>query len=200
MHPLGYDAIAREWDAVRVSLSEPERRLLELVLGVAPPGSRILDLGCGTGRPIAERALNLGYRVTGIDRSLCMLELARRRLPRGEWVEATIEQYVPVGGFHAAIAWDSVFHIPRERHLGIFKRVRGALRPHSRFLLTVGGSDHPAFTDSMFGHEFFYDSHPPEKALGFLREAGFEIAHSEFLELPTAGRDKGRFAIVAIAA
>jgi SAM-dependent methyltransferase len=38
----------------------------ELVAGIVPPGSSLLELGCGTGRvagPLAER----GYRVTGID-------------------------------------------------------------------------------------------------------------------------------------
>jgi hypothetical protein len=42
-------------------------------------------------------------------------------------------------------------------------------------------------------------SHPPEVAMALIREAGFQILHHEFLNVPTAGRDKGRFAIVAIA-
>jgi hypothetical protein len=52
----------------------------------------------------------------------------------------------------------------------------------------------------MFGQQFAYDSHPPEVAMGLLRTAGFDVLHSEFLNLPTTGRDKGRFAIVASAA
>jgi hypothetical protein len=64
-------------------------------------------------------------------------------------------------------------------------------------MLTVGGSDHPAFTDWMFGEEFFYDSHPPETALAILQQVGLEPVLAEFMNLPTSGRDKGRYAIVA---
>ena len=67
-------------------------------------------------------------------------------------------------------------------------------------MLTVGGSDQAAFTDTMFGREFFYDSHPPQTTMALLGDAGFRIVHSEFLNPPTSGRDKGRFAIVAGAA
>ncbi len=45
--------------------------------GVAP-GARLLDAGCGTGRYAAELARR-GYRVTGLDASLELLALARRR-------------------------------------------------------------------------------------------------------------------------
>ena len=64
-------------------------------------------------------------------------------------------------------------------------------------MVTVGGSDHPAFTDTMFGEEFYYDSYPPEKVLAALRRLGFEPLVSEFMNEPTSGRDKGRYAIVA---
>jgi hypothetical protein len=64
-------------------------------------------------------------------------------------------------------------------------------------MLTFGGSEHPAFTDTMFGQTFFYDSHAPEKELSILREARFEALIAEFIDPPTAGRDKGRYAVVA---
>lgn len=64
-------------------------------------------------------------------------------------------------------------------------------------LWALGGSDHPPFTDTMVGETFFYDSHPPEKALSILSQLGFNPLVSEFMNEPTAGRDKGRYAIVA---
>ena len=48
-----YDSVAREWDAARASFHGSERRYLDAMLeGLAAP-ARILDLGCGTGRPMA---------------------------------------------------------------------------------------------------------------------------------------------------
>ena len=43
-----------------------------------PPGSRILDAGCGPGL-VCEALLSAGYRVVGVDLSREMIERARRR-------------------------------------------------------------------------------------------------------------------------
>jgi hypothetical protein len=71
------------------------------------------------------------------------------------------------------------------------------LQPNGMIMVTVGGSDHPAFTDTMFDQPFFYDSHPPATVIAILEQIGFAIVRAEFLDLPTTGRDKGRYAIVA---
>ena len=161
MNRQSYDAIAAKWEVVRVRLSDAELRLLALLCSSAAPGSSILDLGCGTGRPIAEHLVANGFRVTGIDQSHHMLAVAQRLLPGETWRLGTIEDYEPQERFAAAIAWDSLFHIPRAAHETIFHRVRAALPVGGRFVLTVGGSEHPAFTDWMLGRQFSYDSHPP---------------------------------------
>ncbi len=200
MNQQSYDAIAQEWDAVRVSLSPAEIRLLATLCEQLQSGSHVLDLGCGTGRPIAEHLVDRGLVVTGVDQSANMLEIARNRVPGQSWVLSSIESYVPAQQFAAAVAWDSLFHIRRAAHSAIFATVRICLPIGGRFALTIGGSDHEPFIDTMFGRDFSYDSHPPEAAINLLKSARFEILHSEFLNMPTSGRDKGRFAIVAHAA
>ena len=64
-------------------------------------------------------------------------------------------------------------------------------------MLTVGGSEQPPFTDHMFGQEFFYDSNTPEETSRILQGLGCRIVIGEFMNLPTTGHDKGRYAIVA---
>jgi cyclopropane fatty-acyl-phospholipid synthase-like methyltransferase len=195
-----YDAIAEEWDGARVRLSDAEARIFDLLVRDLAPGARILDLGCGTGRPIAEHLVARGMRVTGVDQSRAMLEIARRRMPGEEWVLSRLEDLEPEGVFAAAVAWDSLFHIPREAHAGILRRVRAVLPAGARVALTAGGSENPAFTDTMFERTFFYDSHAPDATAALLEELGFAIEELAFLERPTGGRNKGRVAIVAIAA
>jgi cyclopropane fatty-acyl-phospholipid synthase-like methyltransferase len=196
-----YDAIAGEWDAARTSFHGSERRYLDVLLeGLAAP-ARILDLGCGTGRPMAEYVLSRGHHITGVDQSEELLALARTRFPEGEWIGSRIEDFlVDVDNnraYDAVIAWDSLFHIERDRHQKILAKVHRVLVPGGRLMLTAGGSAHPAFTDTMFDREFFYDSHPPERLSALLDSLGFEILVNEFMNLPTSGRDKGRIAVVA---
>ena len=197
LNRVSYDRIAERWDEARVTLRERERELLEMLLSDLPVPSAVLDVGCGTGRPIAELALAMGHRVTGIDQSAGQLRIARQRFPQATWIHARIEDRPFDGGYDAVICWDSLFHVAREHHRDVLAAIHACLAPGGRLVVTVGGAAHPAFTDTMFGERFFYDSFPPEQVLAMMSEIGYEVAVGEFLDRPTTGRDRGRFAIVA---
>ena len=77
-----YDACAAAYGASRKVEAGIEIRGLSERL---EDGASVLDVGCGTGVPIA-RALAERYRVTGVDVSREMVRLARRNVPEGEFV------------------------------------------------------------------------------------------------------------------
>lgn len=197
MNREAYNRISRQWDAARRSLVGRERDYLEVLLQDLPEGSPILDVGCGTGRPMGEHVIARGYRVIGIDQSDELIEIASARFPNERWILAPIETHAFRESYRAAILWDSLFHIDRACHGPILRRVIAGLPDRGRLMLTVGGSEHPAFTDFMFGQEFFYDSNTPEETGRILRDLGCGILVGEFMNVPTGGRDKGRYAFVA---
>lgn len=94
MNQESYDAIASSWDAARVGFSGRERDYVDTLLAGLPTPSLILDLGCGTGRPIAESLLSKGHHVTGVDQAEALLDLARRRFPDATWIASSIEAFV----------------------------------------------------------------------------------------------------------
>lgn len=51
-----------------------------LVSSLVPPGSRVLDAGCGTGR-VAKELTRLGYHCIGVDEDAGMVEYAQRLDP-----------------------------------------------------------------------------------------------------------------------
>ena len=197
MNRRSYNAIAPQWDAARSSFRGRESAYLDALLEGLPAGAEVLDLGCGTGRPIAEAILARGHRVTGVDQAEALLDLARTRLPGGAWIHGTIEDFAPRRRYDAVVCWDALFHLDRSAHRPLLTRFAAWLRPGGRLMVSFGGSDHPAFTDTMFGETFFYDSHPPATVLDMLAALHFEPMVSEFVNLPTPGRDKGRYAVVA---
>lgn len=197
MNRRSYNAIVNDWDAVRSQLFAYEPRFLEHLIRNLRPPAKFLDLGCGTGRPIAEFLLQHHFMVTGVDEAEDLLALATSRLPQGRWVHAQMEQFEPDESYDGAVMWDSLFHVPREHHEPILRKVLGSLLPGARAMLTIGGSDHSAFTDTMYGQSFFYDSHAPETMISMLNSLGASIVHAEFINPPTSGRDKGRYGIVA---
>lgn len=93
-NPRRYDAYAREYPGYQ----KTSRDLIALAL---PPADRdladaaVLDLACGTGVTTREILPVLGPRgkVTGVDQSAAMLEVAARSTtdPRATWVQARAE-------------------------------------------------------------------------------------------------------------
>lgn len=197
MNRRSYDKIAVAWSNARTKFFGREREYVDAVLAPAPIGSTILDMGCGTGRPMAEYIVSQGQHVLGVDQSEAMLEIARRQLPHERWVLSPIEEYEPEAGFQGALIWDALFHLRRTEHEPIVRKVVRALPSGGRVMLTVGGSDHAEFTDYMFGQEFYYDSNTPEETERFLQQSSCRILVAEYMNLPDGDRDKGRYAIVA---
>ena len=129
-----YNAIASSWDSARHSFYGRERHYLDIFLdGLAVP-SRILDLGCGTGRPMAEYILSRGHDVTGVDQASKLLEFAMRRFPQRNWVESRIEDFESTEHFAGVVCWDTLFHFERSLHAGVLLRIAK--------LLCAGGRRH----------------------------------------------------------
>lgn len=77
-----FDAVAPMYDcsnAENRTLCDMRERLWEAVEAVVPPGSRLLDLGCGPGADVEHFAAR-GGEVTAIDWSPAMVQQARRRV------------------------------------------------------------------------------------------------------------------------
>jgi cyclopropane fatty-acyl-phospholipid synthase-like methyltransferase len=190
--PNPYDKIAARFAQARKPWLE-QRYLPALIDGLAP-GDRVLDLGCGAGRPIAERLAAAGLRVVGVDSSIELLRLARRNVPAALLLLADMtEVELADGSFAAIVAWDSLFHVDRRRHREMYGKFARWLRPGGRVLFTSGGTGDEGFTSSMFGEEFFYSSFTPDEVATYLRAAGLTILRRE-LDEP---RDKGHVTFVA---
>lgn len=197
MNRTAYNAISSHWDTARASFHGREQAYLDTFLVGLSPGSTIVDAGCGTGRPMAEYVIARGHRIMGIDQSEKLLSKARARFPAEHWIHAALETYPFEEPCHGVICWDAIFHVDRKHHAAILERTARCLVAGGHLMLTIGGSVHPAFTDSMFGETFFYDSFPPQTVLRMLGDLGLSPLISEFTDMPTPGRDKGRYAIVA---
>jgi SAM-dependent methyltransferase len=105
------------------------------------PGSRVLELGCGDGTT-AARLVEAGHTVVGIDQSEAMIDLARARVPAGDFrVGSFVDAEIP-GQFDAAIAIGEVLgYLLDERASldAVVARVRRALPPGGLFLFDLAG-------------------------------------------------------------
>ena len=95
----------------------------QLLKGRLPPGTRVLDAGCGAGRNLVY-FLRAGYEVFGVDQSAESIAHARRLaaslnpdLPSGNFLVSAVESMPFPGGHFGAVISSAVLHFARDaRH------------------------------------------------------------------------------------
>src|ERR1700722_8779172 len=84
----GYDGIGDAY-LDRFGVSVVRRKWLgHLIESLHSQGSRVLDLGCGAGIPVARELGALGHSVVGVDGSGQQIVRARRNVPTAIFIEA----------------------------------------------------------------------------------------------------------------
>ncbi len=132
-----YDRNAVAFDARRRE-SRMETGWISRFAALLPDGAEVLDLGCGSGEPVARLLLDAGFRVTGADFSPSMLRIARATFPRAEWIEADIRDLDLGRTFDGIVAWHSVFHLTVQEQRVALPRIAAHLRPGGVLMMTSG--------------------------------------------------------------
>jgi ubiquinone/menaquinone biosynthesis C-methylase UbiE len=71
---------------------------VKTAISMLQPGSRVLDVGCGTGMPVSELLSTAGLDVFGFDISPKMVHYAQSRV-KGTFVVSDMLEYQPAGQF-----------------------------------------------------------------------------------------------------
>jgi SAM-dependent methyltransferase len=134
----GYDAVSRLYDDAYGAETKYEALLADLCRSI-PAGAAVLDLGCGSGVPVARRLVAAGHRVTGVDISEVQIRRARQRVPQAEFIrgDATAVTFAPAS-FDAVVSLYALIHIPLTEQPPLLRRIAGWLRPGGRFVATTG--------------------------------------------------------------
>lgn len=132
-----YDSKADDFIRLR-SQSLMEAHWLDTFLRTLPQRPDILDVGCGSGRPIGEYLIAQGCSLTGIDGSPALIDDARSHLPMANWRIEDM-RYLKPGPqrYDGIIAWHSLFHLRPFEHGRVLKKLIGLLRPAGTLMFTT---------------------------------------------------------------
>jgi 2-polyprenyl-3-methyl-5-hydroxy-6-metoxy-1,4-benzoquinol methylase len=113
------DVIRADFDRIAACSREQPDRLeptVQRLVGLVPLRSRVLEIGCGTGTLARELATRRGAKVTAIDLSPRMIDVARVRTPASLGVEYHVADFLSLSprGFDVVVATNTLHHLPLE--------------------------------------------------------------------------------------
>lgn len=173
-----YEANAAAWDAMRGPDARLEGRWLERFAALLAPGADVLDVGCGSGRPIAAWLAGRGFSVTGADSSPSLIAICRERLPESEWHVADMRELALARRFDGVIAWHSLFHLSPDDQRRTFPRLADHIRPGGILMFTTGWAEGIRIGEWR-GEPLYHASLDPGEYRSLLGESGFEVCAQE---------------------
>jgi 2-polyprenyl-3-methyl-5-hydroxy-6-metoxy-1,4-benzoquinol methylase len=183
--PEIYERYALEWDADRNNQKWNDKGWHDRFVTCLPEGATVLDLGCGSGVPVAYHLAQHGFRVTGVDTSPTLISLCRKRLPDQEWVVSAMQSVALHRRFDGILGWDSFFFLTHDDQRKMFKVFAAHAAP-SAFLMFNTGSEHGEAIGEYRGESLYHASLDSVEYQMLLDQFGFDVvAHA--VEDPTAG-------------
>jgi cyclopropane fatty-acyl-phospholipid synthase-like methyltransferase len=118
-------------------LIEFVRNAMELL----PEHASVLDIGCGTGKPLCYMLAASGRQVHGIDESSKMVELSRKQVPKGTFEQVGMTDFQPQTRFDAAFATFSIFGIGDDKIHALMERINSWIVPNGHLFIGTMAAD-----------------------------------------------------------
>jgi SAM-dependent methyltransferase len=182
-----YAKHAVAWDADRRNSHWNDKIWHDRFIARLGNGAQVLDLGCGSGRPVAQHMAELGLRVTGVDSSPTMISLCRERLPDQEWIVGDMRRLALDRHFDGILAWDSFFHLNYEdqrRMFPIFADHASA----GTVLMCNTGPQHGEAVGEYKGDPLYHASLSPSEYRALIGRFGFAVMEHATNDAAAGGR------------
>jgi cyclopropane fatty-acyl-phospholipid synthase-like methyltransferase len=178
----GYDAISHAYRREDFDFEQSGyKRFLTAFQPLLEPGSRVLDLGCGCGVPVA-RELSKDFVVTGVDFSAVQIERAKELVEHASFICADMtELEFPPASFEAIVSFYAIIHVPLAQQPDLFRRISNWLAPGGHLLVTLG---HGAWTGTKAdwkGARMYWSHADHATYRAWLEQLGFKILTEEFI-------------------
>lgn len=118
------------------------RKAVQRFLSLVPSNATVLDVGCGTGKPVSFMIAESGRRPYGIDFSPVMVELSKKQVPQGTFQQYNMLHFAPSpASFGSATAVLSLFELSRAELTLMAERLFQWIQPGGFLLIGVIGAE-----------------------------------------------------------
>jgi SAM-dependent methyltransferase len=171
------------------------RKIMQRFLSLLPSDTTVLDVGCGTGKPVSFMIAESGRRPYGIDLSPVMVELSKKQVPQGTFQQCNMLHFAPSpASFGGATTVLSLFGLSRAEITLMAQKLFQWIQPGGVLLIGVFGAEdcktraeqYDEDGECAHGIESTFMAHKSFMTLftkpgwnKLLEGAGFEIVHTE---------------------
>ena len=130
------DALAGDFDAQWGEIEPAHQAFVERFLSRLPPGGRVLDAACGTGKYF-PMVLASGRQLLGVDHAGAYLAVAATKFPQVPTDKHDLQDLPYQGEFDGVLCVDAMEFVPPEDWPPVLERFHRALRSGGWLYLTV---------------------------------------------------------------
>ena len=177
-----YNKIA-EWWHQNHSDSDYGVVQFKLALNFCTQHSQALDVGCGAGGRFIRMLKEKGFNITGLDISEKMVDLAQKNHPEDYFFVQDICSWETAQKFDFIYAWDSIFHLPFNKHHSVISKLCSLLNSGGILMYTLGNATGEN-TDEWLDDTFYYSSIGINANAQLLLDNGLNLLHLELDQYP----------------
>jgi len=188
-----YDLIGEKYENVFGRNKAQITAIQWLIENLAQPAT-VLDLGCGTGVPVAKMLSEAGFEVEGIDISPEMIKIAKRKAPLAKFKLMNIEQIdLFPKSVDGIVACFSLLALRKSAIITTLKKLSKVLRNQGYFLFSMIEGDSDFAEISFLGTTVMFSAYQKDELQKILESCQFKILQMQavdFIPLPEAAPEK----------
>jgi cyclopropane fatty-acyl-phospholipid synthase-like methyltransferase len=179
-----FNDVGPAYEAAFADLAEQaasiEWLLSELSTGADRP-AQVLDIGCGTGRPVCSRLAAAGHSVLGIDISTEMIKAAREQVAEATFELRDVRDFQsPPARFDAVTAYFSLLAgLSQDEIRQTVQRIHTWLKPGGSFVLATVPVPVNNVELKWMGRAGIVSSLARDEFVAWIRQVGFDVVHDQ---------------------
>ncbi|MBC5773751.1 class I SAM-dependent methyltransferase [Pontibacter sp. KCTC 32443] len=178
-----YDKIAKWWHDYHLNSDYGLAQIKRAISYSSNRGSA-LDVGCGSGGRVIKELVSAGFKVTGIDVSEKMIELARANHPDVDFLVQDISTWQTDQKHDLIVAWDSIFHLPLQMHAPVLAKLCNMLTQNGILIYTFGDDASGEHLSNWHNDQFYYSTIGIDGNLKAIMESNCQCRHLELDQFP----------------
>ncbi|RYX79118.1 methyltransferase domain-containing protein [bacterium] len=169
-----YDLAGPEYERVREKWDS--QTLIDDLCNRLQPGSRILDVGCGSGVPIAKGLTEKGMYVHGIDISEGQIQSAKAKNIEGATFEVRNMLDIDYRDeFDGIACFYSIYHLDRKNHGEVIAKLADSLKKGGVAMILFGVKARAGHSGKLAGADLAWSTHDMQTNLDLVSTAGLTI-------------------------